>query len=508
MPRTNNKEMGEPPLYDVVIIGAGVTGCAVAREVSRQNWRTLILDQNLEPGEATSKANSAIVHAGYDCEVGTLKAKLNVRGAQRIPKLAQMLDFPYEPTGSLVLAFTPDEEAVLQALLQRGRANGVEGLSLLSRQEVLALEGALSDEVRGALLCTSAGIVCPFAMTLAFLENAMANGVIFQRDRQVLNIIPHSDGFLLETSQGPLQTRTVVNAAGIHAADLGAMVGDHEYTIHPRKGEYRLLDRSEGAMVSHVIFQAPTPLGKGVLVTPTVHGNLMIGPNSVAVSEEEFLKDTTPSGLAQIDALARRSVPGLRLQKTIRVFSGLRATPDTGDFMIYESRQSPGFFHAGGIESPGLASSPAIGEMVYELMCRSGRLPEDPKEHWISERRGIPNFSHMSAEQKKAAIAEDPAWGHVVCRCETVTEKEILLALRSPAAAITMDGVKRRVRPGMGRCQGTFCGPKVMALLAAEQGIPITQVLKDSKGSAILRARTKEELGRERKDGRWNQDEE
>lgn len=479
--------------HDVIIIGAGVIGCAIARELSRYDWDTLILEKALEPGEGTTKANSAIVHAGYDPTPGTLKARLNVRGSRLIRELAPVLDFPCQQIGSLVIAFDEADDAVIRELYDRGLVNGVSGMRILNPAQIQAMEPNVSDQVTSALYCSEAAIVCPFLMTYAFLENAMANGVEFLRDHEVQAITWEGDTYRVTTTQGDFQARVVINAAGVHAAQIAAMLNETDYRITPRRGEYRLLDRSEGKMVSHIIFQTPTPLTKGVLVTPTVHGNLMVGPDStqVRVIEEPV---TTRDGLARIDQQAVKSVPDLRFDKTIRVFSGLRATPDTGDFLIYESEAHPGFFHAAGIESPGLASAPAIAELMRDLILASGRLRDHKKASITEARKGIPAFRSMTEGQREAALAEDPAWGQIVCRCETVSAAEVVQAIHRPAGARTMDGVKRWVRPGMGRCQGAFCGPQVMAILARELGIPEEAVLKDSRGSQLIIGTTKGEL--------------
>ena len=479
--------------YDVIIIGAGVIGCAIARELSGYEWDTLILEKQLEPGEGTTKANSAIIHAGYDPLPGSLKARLNVRGSRLIRELAPVLDFPCQQIGSLVLAFDEADDAVIRELYDRGLINGVRGMRILTSAEIRAMEPNVSDRVTSALYCSEAAIVCPFQMTYAFLENAMANGVDFLRDHEVTAIAHDGDSYVVTTTQGEFHARAVINAAGVHTARIAAMLGEWDYRITPRRGEYRLLDRSEGKMVSHVIFQTPTPLTKGVLVTPTVHGNLMVGPDSTQVRDIEE-PVTTRDGLARIDLHAVKSVPGLRFDKTIRVFSGLRATPDTGDFLIYESQAHPGFFHAAGIESPGLASAPAIAELMRDLILASGRLPERKKTGITETRHGIPAFRTMTETEREAALARDPAWGQIVCRCETVSAAEVIEAIHRPAGARTLDGIKRWVRPGMGRCQGAFCGPRVMAILARELGIPEEAVLKDSRGSELITGTTKGDL--------------
>ena len=476
-------------MYDIAIIGAGVVGSAIARELSRYAWKTVVLEKRLEVSEGTTKANSAIIHGGYDAIPGTLKAKLNVLGSAMVKDLAKELDFPFQAIGSLVIAFNQEEEKILDKLYARGLENGVDGLSIISHDEILALEPNVSDEATKALLCTGAGIVCPFNMTYALIENAMANGVTLLRDHEVKDLKRVEEGYTITTNQEELTARLVINAAGIETERIAAMLGETDYEIKPRRGEYRLLDRSEGDMVGHVIFQTPTELGKGVLVTPTVWGNLMIGPDSIEVGED--MPSTTKAGLARIDAQAIKSVPRLNFSKTIRVFSGLRATPDTGDFMIYASKKNPGFIHAAGIESPGLASSPAIAKMVLSLVLETGMLPVDKKYQVIEKRVGIKAFSKMDRAEREEMVKTNPRYGNIVCRCETVSEAEIIQAIRRPAGAVTTDGVKRRVRPGMGRCQGAFCGPKVISILAKELNIPEEEVLKDSKGSQIIVGKTK-----------------
>lgn len=467
-------------MYDIAVIGAGVTGCAAARELSRFAWRTIVLEKNLEAAEGTTKGNSAIIHAGYDCLPGTWKARLNVAGARMIRELALILDFPYRQTGALVLAFAPEEEAILQQLYGRGRLNGVEGLSFLSREEVLKLEPNLSPDVTLALRSAETGIVCPFGMTYAFLENAMENGVEFRPDCPVRAIRRINGGYALQSDGQEIQAKIIINAAGVEAAEVAAMAGETDYVIRPRRGEYRVLNRSEGKMVSHVIFQTPTQLGKGVLVTPTVYGNLMIGPSSIAASSAQSPPVTLKS-LKAVDELARRSVPGLRLDQTIRTFAGLRATPEGGDFLIYPSEKNPGFIHAAGIESPGLASAPAIARRLLHLVLETGLLPDNRKKSWQEKRSGIRLSAAMTPDKRESAIQRDPAFGHIVCLCENVSEAEIRQAVRRPAGAVTTDGVKRRVRAGMGPCQGARCAGKVSAILAEELGIPEKDVPRDSK---------------------------
>ncbi len=483
--------MKSSDIYDVAVIGAGVTGASAARELSKYRLDTVVLEKNIEVSEGTTKANSAIVHAGYDCIPGTMKAQMNRIGPSLMEGLSKELDFPYKKTGSLVLAFSDEDEEQLEILLERGKLNGINGLEIISSQRVREMEPNVSEEVTSALYCSEAGIVCPYGMTYALLENAADNGVEIRTSFEVESIEKTGDLYILTSSEGEaIKARAVINAAGIFSDSIGKMVGDSDYKIVPRKGEYRLLDRTEGKMVNHVIFQVPSDLGKGVLVTPTVHGNLMIGPNSTEVSDGMDLR-TTKEGLSYIDLASKKSVPDLNFKKTIRVFSGLRATPDTGDFMIYESRNNKGFIHAGGIESPGLASSPAIGIKLRELIFNTGLFSEEKKEDFNHKRCGITDFSELNDEEKEKLIEKNPSYGNIICRCETVTEGEIIETIRRNPGATTTDGVKRRVRAGMGRCQGTFCGPKVMEIISEELNIPLEEVKKDSSGGSIFMGKAK-----------------
>lgn len=400
-----------------------------------------------------------------------------MRGNELIRRLAPQLQFHFKQIGSLVLAFSDEQMQQIQDLYNRGYANGVPELELWNWEKTLQEEPNLSAEVRGALFCGTAGIVCPFGMTYAFIENAIANGVELMCNAEVTEIkIIDADAqqagtqgtarFSVTTAQGIFTAGYVINAAGLYADRIAAMIGDQDYTIQPRRGEYRVLDKVCGNLVHHVIFQAPTKRGKGVLVLPTYDGNLLAGPTAEASNDREDVS-TTLLGLHKIDTLVKKSVPSLDIRKTIRTFTGIRACSSTGNFMIYESKNTPGFIHVGGIESPGLTSAPAIAEYVAELLRQAG-VVFVRKEHFITERVSIPQFSALSAQEQASLIAQDPRYGRIICRCETVTEAEIIATIHRPAGARTLDGVKRRVRPGTGRCQGSFCTPRVVEILSRE----------------------------------------
>ena len=476
-------------MRDCIIIGAGVTGCAIARELSRYDLDVLVIERSSDVCEGTSKANSGIVHAGYDAKPGTLKAKLNVRGNLMMEELSRELDFPFKRDGSLVLSF--DEKGIdrLKDLYDQGQQNGVKDLKILTGDEARELEPARSDEVTAALYAPTGGIVCPFNLTIALAENAYVNGVGFKLNTEVLNIKKITDGYLVKTSDGEYEARALVNAAGVYAAVFHNMISEKKLNIIPRKGEYCLFDKKVGGLAKHTIFQLPTKYGKGVLVTPTVHGNLLVGPTAVDIDDFEGV-NTTSEGLSDLLVRGAMSVKQLPTRQIITSFAGLRAHEEGGDFVIGEAEDAPGFFDAAGIESPGLSCAPAIGEYLAQQIAK--KLSAKKKENFISERKGIPSMALASPEEKQKLIAENPLYANVVCRCETVTEGEIVDSINRPLGATTLDGVKRRTRAGMGRCQAGFCSPKTVEILARELGRDIAEITKNDPGSEFLVGSIKE----------------
>ena len=475
-------------MYDVLIIGGGVTGSAIARELSRYDLKTALFEKGEDVCSGTSKANSGIAHAGFDAAPGSLKAKMNIRGSQMMEELSWKLDFPYKRNGSLVLCFDEKDRPRLEKLLQQGKENGVEGLEILEKKELLALEPALSEEVVCALHAPTGGIVCPFKLTIALAENAAVNGVEFHLNEGVKRVQPGTvEGYTVETGKGTYETRIVVNAAGLYGDEIHNQVSGEKLHITPRKGEYCLMDKKIGQLVSHTIFQMPTAMGKGVLVTPTVHGNLMVGPTATDISDKEGV-DTTAEGLDEVLKKAALSVKSLPRGVTITSFAGLRAHEDHDDFILGEVKDAPGFFDAVGIESPGLTSAPAIGEWMAEKIVEKLRKTQkvDEKKDFQETRKDIPNIASMDQAEAAALIAENPAYGTVICRCEKVTEGEIIDAIRRPLGARSLDGIKRRTRAGMGRCQAGFCSTKVMEILARELGIPLEEVTKAGGDSRML----------------------
>ena len=471
-------------IYDVAIIGAGVIGSLTARELSRYKLKTALLEASNDVAMGATKANSGIVHAGFDAVPGTLKAKFNVKGTAMMAKYCEMLSVPYKNNGSIVVAFSEEEKHTLRVLYERGLENGVEKLRLIDREELVGLEPNIADEAVGALVAPTAGIVCPYELTIAAAENAVSNGVEFKRNCRVTGIA-FSDGvFTLETTLGEIKSRYVINAAGTHSGEVSKMIGDDSVEIVPRAGEYFILDKAVGNLVSHTIFQCPTELGKGVLVTGTVDGNLLIGPTASDIEDADDTA-TTLEGLNEVKRLASKSCKNVSTRNAITSFSGLRAHAKSNDFIIGPSSANDHFINAAGIESPGLSSAPAIAVYLAYLICNDfEKIDLNPDFDGV--RHDVFRFRHASDEERAAAIAENPAYGRIICRCETVTEGEIIDAIRAPAGARDVDGVKRRTRAGMGRCQGGFCGSKVVEILARELGKEVNEITKFGNGSFIL----------------------
>ena len=477
-------------IYDAVVIGAGVTGCAVARELSRHEGRFRVAERAPDVCEGTSKANSAIIHAGFDAEPGTLKAEMNVRGNLMMDRLSKELDIPFKRIGALVVCLREEELPKLRDLYDRGIENGVPGLSLLSGDEARAIEPNLTDEVCGVLLAKSSGVVCPFELTLGLGESAAINGVEFLFDTKVSGLRRDGELWAVETGRGDILAKTVVNAAGVYAGELHNMVCGDKLHITPRKGEYCLLDKTAGGHVSHTVFQLPGKLGKGVLVSPTVHGNLLVGPTAMDVDDPETAA-TTAGGLKEVAEKSGWAVKNVPMRQVITSFMGLRAHEGKDDFILGESVE--GFFDAAGIESPGLTSAPAIGEHIAKLIAE--KLGLKPNRSFEPIRSGVPKVAEMPIAERAALIEKDPRYGNIICRCEEVSEGEILDAVKGVLGAKTLDGVKRRTRAGMGRCQAGFCSPRVMEILSRELSLDLTEIRKSGKDSQIVLEKTRKEVG-------------
>lgn len=474
--------------YDVAVIGGGVTGCAVARELSRYELRVCVVERGKDVCSGTSKANSAIVHAGYDAIPGTRKAEFNVAGNAMMEQLSRDLDFSFKRNGSLVLCFSKEEEPKLKELYERGVANSVPGIRLITGDEARSMEPNLTNEVTSAIYAPSGGIVCPFGLTIALAENAYENGVEFRLLTEVERIEKmESGGYRLtishEETQETITAHYVVNAAGVYADTFHNMVSSRPIHITPRKGDYCLLDKEAGGHVTSTIFQLPGIYGKGVLVTPTVHGNLLIGPTATDIEDRENVA-TTAEGLAEVISKSAWSVKNIPYRQVITSFAGLRAHEDGDDFVIGEAEGAEGFYDAAGIESPGLSCAPAIGVYLAELIADA--VDAGKKEQFIAYRKGIPHLDSMEKEERARLIKERPDYGTIICRCENVSEGEIIDAIRRPLGATSLDGIKRRVRQGMGRCQAGFCTPRTMEILARELHISMEDICKNAPGSQML----------------------
>lgn len=490
-------------MYDVAIIGAGVIGSAIARELSRYQIHACVIEREEDVCCGTSKANSAIIHAGFDATPGTLKARLNVRGNEMMDTIAKELDVPFTRNGSLVVCTKDQDRSGLDKLMEKGSANHVPGLRILEREELIRMEPNLSDDVTCALYAPTGGIVCPFHLTMAFAENAYDNGVSFYLNTEVTGITRSENGYCIKVNRKEgvcsgtpldpgthtIETKAVVNAAGVYSDVMNNMVSGQKLSITARKGEYMLLDKSAGAHVSHTIFQLPGKMGKGVLVTPTVHGNLLVGPTATDIDNKEGV-NTTADGLDYLGKTAALSVKGLPLRQVITSFAGLRAHETQNDFIIGELADAPGFFNAAGIESPGLSSAPAIGEMVAGMIAEKYALEKNPD--FCATRKGILQPETLSLEERNALIRKQPAYGNIICRCEMITEGEIIDAIHRSLGARSLDAVKRRTRAGMGRCQAGFCSPRTMEILEREVPMSMFEITKNGGKSKFVVGQNKE----------------
>ncbi|MBR3316374.1 MAG: NAD(P)/FAD-dependent oxidoreductase [Atopobiaceae bacterium] len=476
--------MGEER-YDVVIIGAGVSGCAVARELARYDARVCVVERADDVCCGTSKANSAIVHAGFDAQPGTLMAKLNVEGNRLLHEMASELNFALVPCGSLVVCNDEEARPALEALRERGVTNGVEGLRIVEREELREMEPNVVDEAVCALWAPTGAIVDPFGLNVALAENAATNGVDFVFNAEVTGLARDDEGWTILTTAGEMHSRVVVNAAGVYADELHNMVANDRMRIVARKGEYLLLDTTAFGHVRHTVFMLPTKMGKGVLVSPTVHGNVIVGPTATDVENKEGV-DTTSAGLAEVASKCALTVRDVPLGEVITSFAGLRAHDERHDFFIGEVPGAPGFVDCAAIESPGLTSCPAIGRMVAGIVRDMLGLAEKPAGAFTSTRPGVVNLVMTSLEDWNKLVAEDPAYGHVVCRCCRVSEAQIVDVLHRPVPARSIDAIKRRTGCTMGRCQGGFCTPKIMAIMERELGMAPEEVTKSGPGSELL----------------------
>ena len=482
-------------MFDVVVIGAGVSGCAIARELSRFEARVCVVERADDVCCGTSKANSAIVHAGFDAQPGSLMAKLNVEGNRLMHEWAKDLEFCLIDVGSLVVCTSEDSVCGLEELLERGEKNGVEGLRIVDRQELLQMEPNISDEAVAALYAPTGGIVDNFGLTTALAENAAANGVEFRFDAPVTVVEREGDAWVVTAGEEQIRTRAVVNAAGVYADAIHNLVcekGD-ELTIVPRKGEYYLLDTTAFGHVNHTVFMLPTAMGKGVLVSPTVHGNIIVGPTATDVDDKQST-DTTAEGLAEVVSKCALTVKDVPLREVITTFAGLRAHQAAHDFVIGEVTGAPNFFDCAAIESPGLTSAPAIGVMLSRQVADALGLAEKDEGSFSPKRRGVVNLSIIDFDTWDELCKEDPAYGQMVCRCCRVSEAQIVDVLHRTPTPRSIDAIKRRTGATMGRCQGGFCTPKIMEIMERELGMAPSEITKSGAGSELVVGKNKDQL--------------
>ena len=471
-------------MYDVIIIGAGVIGCAVAQEVAKYEGKLLVLDRADDVSEGASKANSGLVHAGHDAEPGSEKARLNVKGAKMYPQLCRKLGVPFGQSGAMVLAFSEDDREALEKLLAQSIVNEVENCRIINHDEILSMEPNVNPDVVCALYIPSAGLVSPYELTVALANAAAFNGAEFKFETEVSSIEPVEEGWAVHTAQGVYHTRAVVNCAGVFAGKLHNMISTRKVSITPRRGQYYLVDRESNLRFGMTMFQVPTVMGKGVLITPTTHGNLIVGPNAEDI-DDRLDTSTTAEGLEEVLSKAQLTYPGLTLRNVITTFSGIRAHEKDGDFIIGAVEGAKdGAFEAIGIESPGLSAAPAIGEELGIWVAYSLQLK---KKQPLLEMPPMPkSFSHMSEKERVEAFKINSDYGQIICRCETVTEAEVRQSIRQKVGAKNIDGVKRRTRAGMGRCQGGFCSPRIAQILSEELGITLEEVTKFGGESRLL----------------------
>lgn len=468
-------------MFDVAIIGGGVVGCLIARTLSRYQVKTALIEATHDVANGASKANSGIVHAGYDAKTGSHMARLNVQGNAMFDELCAELGVPLQRCGSLVIGFNEADDIRLRLLYEQGCENGVPNLQIIDGDTARQMEPTLSKDVTRALYAPTGAITCPYELTIAAFENARKNGVACYFDQPVIGLYDAPDGLRIKTKDMELTARFVINAAGVHADEIAQLVGDTHFTIQARKGEYLLLDK-RAKCTQHVIFQTPNDMGKGVLVAPTVDGNVFAGPTALNLQDRQDVSVTSDS-VALLQATARKSIPDINFRSVITAFAGLRAYASTDDFVLGASEKCPRLIHAAGICSPGLSCAPAIA--AYIVACLgAGGLELAPNEAYIAEREPIKAFRHMTKDERIAILAENPLYGRVICRCETITEAEIVEAVHRGADSV--DAIKRRTRAGMGRCQGGFCQSRVMEIIARELGKELSSVTKSGGASYIV----------------------
>lgn len=474
---------------DIAIIGGGIIGTGIARELSRYKIDTLLIEKNMDIASGTTKGNGGVTHSGYDAKYGTLKGKLNVKGAIMYKELSKELDFDYLPSGTLTIGFNEDELEVLKSLLENGKKNGVPGVRLIEGEEIFKIEPKANPEAKYALHAPSAGVVDPYEVAVAFAENAAVNGVRFYRNNQVTEIKKEDEYYIIQTNHEIFKAKCVINATGVYGSVVANMAGIYDYVVKPRWGELLIVDKQIGFQLNSVLFPVPGLSTKGIAAIPACAGNIIIGSTAVEIEDRDFL-GVTREGIETLLHGAKRLVPDIDARYVIREFSGLRpvAMDNNNDFIIEAHNKMKNFINVIGIQSPGVGAAPAISEYVVNIVKDLG-FQLEPKEDFISTRKGITKFKHLGHEIQNKMIQVDHDYGQIVCRCESITKAEVISAITRPVGAVTVDGVKRRTRAGMGRCQSAFCQPRVVAILAKELNVPQEEILLENEGSNILLGR-------------------
>ena len=475
---------------DLLIIGGGVIGCGIAREFSKYNINVLLVDKESDVANVTSKANSGLIHAGFNAKHGTLKAKLNVKGNRMFDDLHEKLNFMFERRGALVTCKSEDNIGKLEKIKKNGIKNGIKKIKIINKEKLKEIEPNIHPDIIAALHAPTAGIVCPYGLTIALIENAIDNGVDVLLETKVLNIELEKKYKIVETTSGIIKTKYIINSAGLHSDDIAGMVGINDFKITPRKGQYYVYDKKFGDLINHTIFPMPGKVSKGIVVTPTVDGNLLVGPNAEEIEDKSDLS-TTSEGLKEVLEGAKKTLPDLGKNGIINEFSGIRAAyKKTGDFYIKASKKVSGFINVAGIQSPGLSAAPAIAEYVLNIFL-SEIEKLDKKNDFNPYRKKPVNFKKLSHEKQNELIEKNKDYGEIVCRCEHVSKGEIIDAINRPLPAKTIEAVARRTRAGFGRCRGGFCEPRVLKLISRELKIDMEDVTYSGEGSYILIERTK-----------------
>lgn len=475
-------------MYDVAIIGGGVIGASIFRELTKYHLKIVILEKENDVAMGTSKANSAIIHAGYDPKAGTLMSEYNIKGNRMIEDICRELNVPFKRNGSLILAFDDKDMNTIKKLYENGRKANVKGLRILTSKEVLNMEPYVNKDIKGALYAPSGGIIDPFGYTIALAENGVDNGGEIKLNKEVISI-EKKENFIIKTKDNEIiESVFVINAAGVYSDEIHNMICEKSFEIKPRLGEYFIFEKCQGSLFKHTIFQCPSEKGKGILVTPTVHGNLLVGPDAIDVSDKDDT-GTTREGLDMVKETALLSSDKVDFKKVIKNFAGLRAISSTGDFIIEENEKVKNFIDVAGIMSPGLTASPAIALKVIDIL-KECKLKFIEKKDFNPIRKCI-NFMDLSYEEKNKLIKKDERYGKIICRCECISEGEIVDAIKRSFGVLSLDGIKRRCRPGMGKCQGGFCGPKVHEIIAREYNLPMENIFMDKEGSYILTGKNK-----------------